>query len=86
MSSIKNIQFSNPMPTDLAKKLGRNGIVEILAVMWLGYEDLKEANIISDGMRENAITEAWYIHLCNRWYFENRAGENNLKTYTCYSA
>ena len=37
MSSIKNISASNPVPNDLAKRLGNDGIGVILATLWLGY-------------------------------------------------
>ena len=40
MSSIKNISASNPVPNDLAKRLGNDGIGVILATLWLGYKDL----------------------------------------------
>ena len=42
MSSIKNISASNPVPNDLAKRLGNDGIGVILATLWLGYKDLYE--------------------------------------------
>lgn len=35
MSSIKNISASNPVPNDLAKRLGNDGIGVILATLWL---------------------------------------------------
>jgi len=82
MSSVSNIQFSNPIPSDLAKKLGRNGIVEILAIMWLGYDDLRADGIVSIRMKEDEITEAWFIRLCKRWYAENRASRINLAPVT----
>ena len=41
MSGIKNISISNPVPTDLAKRLGKNGIGIILSTFWLGYHDLR---------------------------------------------
>jgi len=79
MSSIRSIQFSNPMPADLAKKLGRSGIIEILAVMWLSYDDLKADNIVTTSMRENNITEEWHIRLCRRWHSENRASRIRVR-------
>jgi len=69
------------MPTDLAKKLGRGGIIEILSVMWLGYEDLKKYAKINAKMRENEITEEWYIRLSHRWNAENRAARIRIKLF-----
>lgn len=37
MSSIKNISASNPVPNDLAKRLGNDGIGVILATLWLPF-------------------------------------------------
>lgn len=78
MSSIKSIVASNPMPVDLAQKLGVGGIAEILAVLWQGYEDLKKAHIITDDMHENTITQEWFIRICERWYSKSRASRINL--------
>lgn len=79
MSSIRNISSSNQMPADLAKKLGKNGIVEVLSVMWQGYDDLKADNIITADMNENAITQEWYLRVNERWHEENRASTISIR-------
>lgn len=79
MSSIRNISSSNRMPVDLAKKLGKNGVVEVLAVLWQGYDDLRAEDVITPDMNENAITQEWYLRVCNRWYRENRASRISVQ-------
>lgn len=78
MSSIKNISASNPVPTDLAKRLGRDGIGVILATLWLGYEDLYASGIITANTDEDTITVEWYSKVYNRWTSENRASQVNV--------
>lgn len=78
MSSIRNISASNNMPVDLAKKLGKNGITELLSVMWLSYDDLYQDGIVSPDMGENEITQEWFIRISARWYRENRASRVSL--------
>jgi hypothetical protein len=73
MSSVKDITTSNLMPIDLAKRLGANGIVEILTVFWQGYKDLRDESIITVTMQENEITQEWFIRISKRWNAENRA-------------
>ena len=73
MSSIQNITASNPRPVDLAKKLGKNGVIEILSVLWAGYYVLRADNIISSDMDENEITEEWFMRVNKIWHRENRA-------------
>ena len=73
MSSIRNITASNSMPVDLAIKLGKNGIIEILSVLWESYYVLLSDQIISCDMDENEITEEWYIRVNELWHKENRA-------------
>ena len=73
MSSIQKITASNPMPVDLAKKLGKNGVIEILSVLWAGYYVLRADNIISSDMDENEITEEWFMRVNKIWHKENRA-------------
>lgn len=73
MSRIQNITASNPMPVDLAKKLGKNGVIEILSVLWAGYYVLRADNIISSDMDENEITEEWFMRVNKIWHRENRA-------------
>lgn len=79
MSSIRNITASNPMPVDLAKKLGKNGIIEILSVLWTGYYDLHSDKVISCDMDENEITEEWYLRVNEIWHKENRALRVSIK-------
>ena len=73
MGSIQNITASNSMPVDLANKLGKNGVIEILSVLWAGYYVLRADNIISSGMDENEITEEWFMRVNKIWHRENRA-------------
>lgn len=79
MSSIQSITASNPMPIDLAKKLGKNGVIEILSVLWAGYYVLRADNIISSDMDENEITEEWFLRVNEIWYRENRALRVSVK-------
>ena len=79
MSSIRSITASNHMPADLAKKLGKNGVVEILSVLWDGYHSLKKANVITPEMDENEITEEWFLHVDEIWHHENRALRLSIK-------
>ncbi|HCA29714.1 hypothetical protein [Caproiciproducens sp. CPB-2] len=78
MSSIRNITASNPMPVDLAKRLGKGGIAELLSVMWQGYDDLHDASIITKEMNENAITEEWFLRVNEIWHQENRAARVSI--------
>lgn len=79
MSSIREITSSNSMPVDLAAKLGKNGIIEIISIMWQGYYDLRADAVIEDTMRENKITQEWFIRVNSRWNTENRASRISLK-------
>lgn len=79
MSSIQSITASNPMPVDLARKLGKNGVIEILSVLWAGYYVLQADNIISSDMDENEITEEWFIRVNEIWHRENRALRVSVK-------
>lgn len=60
MSSIKNISASNPVPNDLAKRLGNDGIGVILATLWLGYKDLYATGMVRADTDEDTITVEWY--------------------------
>ena len=79
MSSIRSITASNHMPADLAKKLGKNGVVEILSVLWDGYHSLRKDNIITQEMDENEITEEWFLRVNEIWHNENRALRLSIK-------
>lgn len=79
MSSIRNISASNPMPVDLAKRIGKNGVVEVLSVMWQGYDDLHAENVITSDMNENSITQEWYLRVNERWHQENRASRISVR-------
>ena len=79
MSSIRNISASNPMPVDLAKRIGKNGVVEVLSVMWQGYDDLRTENVITSDMNENSITQEWYLRVNERWHRENRASRISVR-------
>lgn len=86
MSSIKNLSASNPVSKDLAAKLGKDGIGIILAIMWLGYHDLKKESTITSTMDEDTITVEWYAKIYDRWTSENRASQVNIRLvpYTQY--
>lgn len=79
MSSLKNITSSNPVPKDLAKKLGSHGIGIIFSTMWLGYHDLKRESIIDSKTDEDTITVEWYTRIYDRWVSENRASQICIK-------
>ena len=78
MSSIKNISASNPVPNDLAKRLGNDGIGVILATLWLGYKDLHATGMVRADTDEDTITVEWYLKVYNRWTSENRASQVNV--------
>ena len=79
MSGIKNISISNPVPTDLAKRLGKNGIGIILSTFWLGYHDLRADGRNYSVMDEDSVTVEWYTKIDDRWTSESRAAQVNLK-------
>lgn len=87
MSSIKSISASTPVPADIAKKLGSGGINEIIEIMWVGFHDLKNDNIISVSDQEDDITQEWYAKVYKRWTAENRASriKISLIPYNQYS-
>lgn len=78
MSSVRNINASNNMPMDLATKLGKNGIIEIISVMWQGYYDLRADAVIKRSMRENKITQEWFLRVQKRWFSQNRASKISI--------
>lgn len=67
MSSIKNISASNPVPNDLAKRLGNDGIGVILATLWLGYKDLYATGMVRADTDEDIISSRGGI-----WQVEER--------------
>lgn len=86
MSSIKTLSAANPVPQDLAAKLGNNGIGVILGTMWLAFYDLKKEPNNYATMDEDSITVEWYAKIYDRWVSENRAALVTLKLipYTQY--
>ncbi len=90
MSSIKSIVASNPMPPDIAKKIGLSGVNEILAIFWMSYEDLRRdyTIVITPATEEDEITQLWYQKLILRWDSRNRAMSvalNQVIPYNQYS-
>lgn len=90
MSSIKKIVSSSPMPPDLAKKIGINGVNEILTVFWESYDDIKSDSTISISAttEEDDITQIWYQKIVMRWDSRNRAtcvALNQVIPYNQYS-
>lgn len=75
MSSIRNITSSTPMPPDLAKKIGVDGVNEILDVFWKGYRELKADSsfIVNIFAEEDDITQKWYEKIIGIWDSRNRA-------------
>lgn len=75
MSSIKNIAASSAVPIDLAKKIGINGVNEILSVLWQSYNELKQdsAIVITALTEEDDITKEWYGKIQLHWFSQNRA-------------
>lgn len=75
MSSIRNITSSTTVPDDLAKRLGPNGVNEILLTLWQGYHDLiaDPAIKITKTANEDDITQEWYGKISQRWAAGNRA-------------
>lgn len=82
MSSIRNITASTTVPDDLAKKLGPNGVTEVLLILWQGYHDLIADTSISitENAEEDDITQEWYGKISQRWATENRATVLNINS------
>ena len=74
MSSIKSITSSTAMPLDLAKKIGVDGVNEILNVFWKAYTELKKdpAFVVSVTSEEDDITQKWYEKILEIWDSRNR--------------
>ena len=75
MSSIRSITASTPVPMDLVNKIGIDGVNEILAVLWKGYEELKKDPTIriSSSSEEDDITQDWFTKIQRIWDSRNRA-------------
>lgn len=75
MSSIKDIEASNQVPADLARKIGIGGVAEILTILWQGYHALKSDSkiIITSSTPEDEITQEWFVKIQRRWDSRNRA-------------
>jgi len=75
MSSIRSITASTPVPVDLVNKIGIDGVNEILAVLWKGYEELKKdpSAVISSSTEEDDITQDWFVKIQRIWDSRNRA-------------
>lgn len=75
MSSIKSISASTPVPIDLVKKIGIDGVAEILAVLWKGYQELKgdPEIMITSSTEEDDITQEWFVKIQRIWDSRNRA-------------
>ncbi|WP_455596781.1 hypothetical protein [Cloacibacillus porcorum] len=75
MSSIRSITASTPVPIDLVNKIGIDGVNEILAVLWKGYDDLKKdpSVIITISSEEDDITQDWFVKVQRIWDSRNRA-------------
>ena len=73
MSSVRNISSSNRMPIDLANTIGKNGVAEILLILWQGYDSLRARNIVNSDMAENEITQEWFLCISKIWNAKNRA-------------
>lgn len=90
MSSIRNITSSTPMTPDLAKRIGVNGVNEVLDVLWKGYYAVKyDASFkIDDSTEEDDITQKWFEKIQLIWYSQNRTTSivlNNLVPMHQYS-
>lgn len=75
MASICEMQFATRVPDDLAMRLRPSGIEEILAVLWKGYELLRNSRMGSYDVNtdEDVITQDWYEEVYRLWTDENRA-------------
>lgn len=80
MSSIRNIVSSTPMPPDLAKKIGVDGVNEILNVFWSGYRELKSDSsfVVNVSSKEDDITQKWYEKIIVIWDSRNRTTSISL--------
>lgn len=61
------------MPIDLANILGKDGVAEILLVLWQGYDSLRARSIVKCNMAENEITQEWFLCINKIWNAKNRA-------------
>lgn len=84
MSSIRNITSSTSMPRDLARKIGVNGVNEILDVLWRGYHALRNDSsiLINDSAEEDDITQEWFVKIQMIWDSRNRATSITLNGLT----
>jgi len=75
MSSIRSIAASTSVPIDLVKKIGIDGVNEILAVLWRGYDELRKDSSasISLSSEEDDITQDWFVKVQRIWDSRNRA-------------
>lgn len=90
MSSIRNITSSTPMPPDLAKKIGVDGVNEILDVFWKGYQDLKSdaSFVVNASSEEDDITQKWCEKIVGIWDSRNRTTSialNDLRPFHQYA-
>ena len=82
MSSIRTISASSPVPDDLAKRLGPNGVDEILFTIWQGFYDLKSDDTIciNENAEEDDITLELYGKITKLWGQINRATSIQLNS------
>lgn len=90
MSSIRNITSSTSVPIDLARKIGINGVNEVLDVLWRSYHALRNDTsiLINESTEEDDITQDWFVKIQMIWDSRNRATSitlNNLIPFHQYA-
>lgn len=63
-----------PIPGDLAKRLGGQGIRRLLTLMTTAYQDLYDRQWVKADSPEDGITEEWFVHIQNRWRSDGAFG------------
>jgi len=55
------------VPSDLAKRLGSQGIRALLTLLTRAYQDLYDRQWVKADSPEDRITEEWFVHILKRW-------------------
>jgi hypothetical protein len=55
------------VPSDLAKRLGSQGIRALLTLLVSAYQDLHDRQWVKADSPEDRITEEWFVHILKRW-------------------
>jgi hypothetical protein len=65
---------SASVPSDLARRLGSEGIRQLLKIMVDAYRDLYKRQWVRADSPEDSITEEWFVCIQKRWKPDNAYG------------